>query len=62
MTLVSRRDIGKILVAGSTGLALGAQNAFGAMHNPVPEEADPEGGKPKRPAKPGPFVPTPPWP
>jgi len=31
MTMLSRRDVGKILVAGSTGLALGAQNAFGAL-------------------------------
>jgi hypothetical protein len=53
MTLLSRRDIGKILVAGSTGLALGAQNAFGAMPSPTPKEADPQSGKQKSSAKPG---------
>jgi alpha-galactosidase len=30
MTLISRRDAGKLLLAGSTGLVLGVQNALGA--------------------------------
>src|SRR5438876_3435222 len=43
-----------MLVAGSTGLALGAQNAFGAMNgNPASKEADPQSGKQKPAAKPG---------
>src|SRR5882724_10671343 len=52
MTLLSRRDVGKILVAGSTGLALGAQNALGALSgSPAPAETRPQSGKQQPPAK-----------
>src|SRR5580700_3911919 len=54
MTLLSRRDVGKILVAGSTGLALGAHNALGAMRSSAPAESSPREGKQRPPAKPGP--------
>ena len=54
MTLLSRRDVGKILVAGSTGLALGAQNALGALSSSsAPAETRPQSGKQQPPAKSG---------
>ncbi len=54
MTLLSRRDVGKILVAGSTGLALGAQNALGALSgSSAAAETRPQGGKQPPPAKSG---------
>src|SRR5258707_6978070 len=54
MTLLSRRDVGKILVAGSTHLALGAQSALGALSgSAAPAEAQAQGGNPQPPPKSG---------
>ncbi len=40
MTLISRRDAGKILLAGSTGLALGVQNAFAGGAQPFSPQSE----------------------
>jgi hypothetical protein len=46
MTLLSRRDVGKILAAGFTGLTIGAQNALGALRgSSSPGETRPQSGK-----------------
>ena len=42
MTLISRRDAGKILLAGSTGLVLGVQNAL-ASAPAIPASPQAEG-------------------
>jgi alpha-galactosidase len=50
MTLISRRDAGKILLAGSTGLVLGVQNALGAAPAKASPQAEGQGAKPAAPA------------
>jgi hypothetical protein len=52
MTLLSRRDVGKILAAGFTGLAIGAQNAWGALRgSSSPGKTRAQSGKQQPPAK-----------
>jgi alpha-galactosidase len=49
MTLISRRDAGKILLAGSTGLVIGVQNALAsAPAMPASPQAEGQGEKPSR--------------
>ena len=45
MTPLSRRDAGKILLAGSTGLALGLKNALGATQKEASSQAGGQGAK-----------------
>src|ERR1051325_7440332 len=41
MTLISRRDVSKILLAGSTGLMIGAKNGFAAVPDQKAADAKP---------------------
>jgi alpha-galactosidase len=56
MTLISRRDAGKILLAGSTGLVMGAQNAWAAV--PGQATSSPPSGQGAKPAPPATSFPS----